>query len=564
MEHNRNKIMMTIRDLFDRAVSLNTDRNAQIYYHAGEWKSRTYGELRSRILSLAHAFREFGFVPGKDNIAIMSENCPEWQETYLALAGVGITVVPIDPKLKSREVLHILNDSGAVAIFAGVKQIDTITEIINELPALKICVSMQDGDMVPRDGFPLRLEDYGKLMVKTVTDDDEEWFMANRPKDSTLASLIYTSGTTGVPKGVMLTHGNFVSDAIAAVEAVKFNKDDNYLAVLPFFHTYAFTGNMLLPLAEGGCTSFIRSLKTVSEDMKYCHPTVLLAVPLLAEKIYAKLDANIKASFVAKILFGIGLGGLIGKKFVKALGGKLRFIGIGGAPASREVLKGFTRVGIPILEGYGLTECSPLVAYPTLGNYRIGTVGRVLPIMDYKIADKDESGAGELCVRGPNVMKGYYNNPEATAAIFDDEGFMHTGDIVREDDEKNIEICGRCKALIVNREGKNIYPEEIEQVVGRSEYVKESLSLGYTVQDEVGERVGLIIEADDEACQVLGATEQERDEKLIAHIARICKEKLAKYKIPRKIVIRHKPFTLTSTMKVKRVKYNGTLDENNN
>ncbi len=560
MNDNRKNIKMTIRDLFDRTVARNLERPAQIFYHAKEWKTRTYAELRRRMLGVVHNVRKLGYTPGQDNIAIMAENSPEWQEIYLALAGVGITVVPIDPKLKGREVLHVLNDSHSVALFAGALQIDTILEIAAELTDLKTIISL--GDLPEGKDFGcLKALSYKTLMEAEADKDDEEWFMANRPKDDTIASLIYTSGTTGVPKGVMLSHDNFTSDAISAVEAVKFNCEDNYLAVLPFFHTYSFTANILLPLTEGGCTSYIRSLKTVSEDMKFTHPSILLAVPLLAEKIYSKIEANIKASFIAKVLLALGLGGVIGKKFVKSLGGKLRFIGIGGAPASKAVLQGFKRIGVPILEGYGLTECSPLVAYPALDNYKIGTVGKVLPIMDYKIVDKDETGAGELCVRGPNVMKGYYNKPEATAAIFDNEGFMHTGDIVREDKDKNIEICGRCKALIVNREGKNIYPEEIEQVVARSPYVKESLSLGYTVRDEVGERVGLIIEADDEACAELGSTEEERDANLVMKIAGICREKLAKYKIPRKIIIRHKPFTLTSTMKVKRVKYNGTLDE---
>ncbi|MBR0057402.1 MAG: AMP-binding protein, partial [Kiritimatiellae bacterium] len=382
-----------------------------------------------------------------------------------------------------------------------------------------------------------------------------------KPTEETVASLIYTSGTTGVPKGVILTHGNFAADTEAAVVPVHFCKEDNFLAVLPFFHTYSFTGNVLLPLCQGGCVSFIRSIRTIGEDMKALKPTILMAVPLLAEKIYAKVEKGVKANPLARLLVALGLGRLVGRQVVKSLGGALRFIAVGGAPADARVIRGLCRLGIATLEGYGLTECAPLVCYPTLEHYTVGTVGKVLPCMDFKLADPDDTGAGELCVRGPNVMTGYYNDPEATAAAFDGDGYLRTGDLARLDAEGNVVICGRRKAMIVNREGKNIYPEEIEQLVNRSPLVAESLALGYKVGDETGERVGLIVQADDEACVKSGQPKSRWDALVSRELERICKLGLAAYKIPRKIVVRHLPFELTSTMKVRRVKYDGALDE---
>ena len=550
---------MTIRDFFDNTVARYPQRPVQVFFRGGKWTTRTYDDLRARVIRASEAVRRLGVEPARHNVALILENCPEWQEIYLALACIGLTVVPIDPKLRPREVSHILRDSGAAAIFAGAKQFDALGQVVSELPLGGKCICVNPGVTATGGG----LLDYETLLADTAVDAAAvaNWNAATKPVDDTIASLIYTSGTTGDPKGVMLTHGNFAADALAASEAVNFNKDDNFFAVLPFFHTYSFTGNFLLPLCQGACTSFARSIKTISDDMRTLRPSVLLAVPLLVEKIYAKVNKGVRENIMARLMLAAGFGRTIGRKVIDSLGGRLRLIAIGGAPADRQVLKGLDRLGIPTLEGYGLTECAPLVAYPTLGNFRIGTVGKVLPCMEYKIVDKDESGAGELCVRGPNVMRGYYKNPEATAATIDADGYLHTGDVVRTDKDGNISICGRRKAMVVNREGKNIYPEEIEQVVCRSPYVAEALALGYKVPNETGERVGLVVQADDDACAALGETDEARDTALLAEVKRLCNEGLAEYKVPRKITIRHEAFELTSTMKVRRAAYAGSLDE---
>ena len=550
---------MTIRDFFDNTVARYPQRPVQVFFRGGKWTTRTYDDLRARVIRASEAVRRLGVEPARHNVALILENCPEWQEIYLALACIGLTVVPIDPKLRPREVSHILRDSGVAAIFAGAKQFDALGQVVSELPLIGKCICVNPGATATGDG----LLDYETLIADTASDAAAaaDWNSAAKPTDDTVASLSYASGTTGDPKGVMLTHGNFAADALAASEAVNFNKDDNFFAVLPFFHTYSFTGNFLLPLCQGACTSFARSIKTISDDMRTLRPSVLLAVPLLVEKIYAKVNKGIRDNLAARLMVATGFGKTIGRKVINSLGGRLRLIAIGGAPADRQVLKGLDRLGIPTLEGYGLTECAPLVAYPTLGNFRIGTVGKILPCMEYKIVDKDETGAGELCVRGPNVMRGYYKNPDATAATIDAEGYLHTGDVVRVDSDGNITICGRRKAMVVNREGKNIYPEEIEQVVCRSPYVAEALALGYKVPGETGERVGLVVQADDDACAALGETNEARDEALLAEVKRLCNEGLAEYKVPRKITIRHEAFELTSTMKVRRAAYAGSLDE---
>jgi len=558
---------MTIRRFFEEAVRDTPEAPAQKFYARDHWVTRSYAELNERVVRAATLVARLSVRPGVENVALMLENCPEWQEIYLALAGSGVAVVPIDPKLRELEVTHILVDSEAVAVFAGTKQREMLGAIGPGLPNLRACVWVGEGsadvaDIPGRAGCSYETRMAGGRLA---LEEGLAWFAANRPEEDTVASIIYTSGTTGRPKGAMLTHGNFTSNVAAIVKRFGFYPSDNFLNMLPLFHAFSFTANFMLPLGVKACCSFMRSMRTAADDMRELQPSVLLAVPLLAEKLYARVAERIKNNLVARGLMGIGLKAVVRKKVIESFGGKLRLLGIGGAPAPLAVLKGFLNVGVPVLEGYGLTECAPGVAYPSPDSYIPGTVGCVLSNIDFKVADTDASGAGELCVKGPSVMKGYYKNREATAAAFDADGFFRTGDLVRLDDSGNVTICGRKKALIVNREGKNIYSEEVEHVIQSSPFVKDVVVLGYRVGDECGERVGAIIVPDHEA--VASAHNGELPERaqvdalMREQVFGACRERVSDYKIPRKIVVRHEPLMRTSTMKVRRILYEGTLDE---
>jgi long-chain acyl-CoA synthetase len=276
----------------------------------------------------------------------------------------------------------------------------------------------------------------------------------------------------------------------------------------------------MVPLRIKGCCSFVRSVRTIADDMKVLKPTIVFAVPLMAEKLYTRITEKLNKNVLAKLLPRIGLKSVIRKMVQAKFGGKIRFLGIGGAPSDVEVLKGFQSIGIPVLEGYGLTECAPGVAYPTLDTYVPGTVGTIIPGMEYKILDKDNTGAGELCVKGPNLMQGYYKNVEATAETIDADGFFHTGDLVRFDAKGNLCICGRRKALIVNREGKNIYPEEIEQIIERCPLVQDVIVLGYHAVGEVSERVGAILVPKEEE-------QQQTDDHIRSEVLALCHKHLA-------------------------------------
>lgn len=555
---------MTIRDYLDNAVREVPNAVFQRFHDGREWVEKTYAEVRARVnraaalvkrcveeapLEDAEETASVRFPVGK-RIAIMLENSPDWQVLYLAVAGSGLAVVPIDPKLRATEVKHILSDSGAMAVFYGAKQHEVIEEASENLSAL---IKIEEPSAI--------LDEIGADEIASAA----KWYDEHRPTEDTLASLIYTSGTTGRPKGAMLTHANFTTNVAATCKRVPFYSTDNFINVLPLFHAFSFLGNFLLPLSVHGSTSFMRSLRTIAEDMLEVKPTVLLAVPLLAEKLYQRIDQNIKKSIVATGLFKVEFARkLIARKIVERFGGKMRVIGIGGAPTAIETLEGFRKIGLFVLEGYGITECSPGVAYPDPKKFIPGTVGPVLDGIDYKIVNQDDSGAGELLVRGPNVTKGYWRNPEQTRAAFDEEGYYKTGDIIRLVNGC-VKICGRTKALIVNREGKNIYPEEIEHALEHAPLIKDAIVVGYHIGTEVGEHVGSIIVPDEDAVKAhlkeKSLTREEISDFIVEYAQGVCRASVADYKQPRKFVVQFDPLERTSTMKVRRVVYAGMLDE---
>jgi len=558
---------MTIRALLEQAVAQHPERVALRYRRGGDWQSRTYRDFALGVSQMAEGLGKLGLRPGEDRVAIILENCPEWMEAYLAITGVGAQVVPLDPKLKKEEIEYVLHDSSVAMVITDAWHAQhSLPEILPRLPEIRqIIVSAPagQGHDALMEGRPYY--DYEQLRQQAA--DAPLTFYASHngvgPED--VASIIYTSGTTGKPKGAMLTHNNFCNDADAALARMDrvVTWEDDFFIVLPLFHSFSFLTNFVLPILCASGMFFVDSLKTVAEDMKTLRPTIGMVVPLLVEKMLKRIEERLNANLTTRLMMRFGLGAVVRSGVRKKLGGRFRLFVVGGAPCPRHVLEGFTRLGIVMVEGYGLTECSPVVTVNPLFAPKIGTIGKAVIGTDLRIKEPNEQGVGELQVRGPIVMKGYLNNPEATRETFDGD-WLRTGDLASIDADGYVTIRGRKKALIVNREGKNIYPEEVENAIARHPFVSDVVVLGYTEKGASGERVGGIVVPDMEAI----AQERQGHEPAWAEVERLVREtvaqqcgELADYKRPRKIRVQREPLERTSVQKVRRVAYQGHLDE---
>jgi len=526
------------------------------------WKSKTWVQFYQDVRETSEGYAtRFGLKPRQENVAIILPNHPQWLISYLAQAGAGLAVVPIDPKLHNEEVWYILNDAEVSVVTTDKAHLRMFMEIAPRLPKLRGIVIV---DGVIFDGQKIAHADVVGLKSLLIRDGGE-WYDANEALPSDVASIIYTSGTTGKPKGAMLTHSNFLHDIVGALQCfgAKLTDRDSFFVVLPLFHAFSFTANFVCPMVVGAQICFMQSLRTVVQDIKTLKPSVMMAVPLLAEKIYEKIDEALKGSKIASFLLKIGVRGPVMHMVKLRLGGRLRFMITGGAPCPHHVLTGFNRMHIRFLEGYGLTECSPVVSVCGPEIDAVGSIGKAINGIEVRLADKNEAGVGELQVKGRIVMKGYYHNDAATAEAFDGEWFK-TGDLASIDENGIISIRGRKKALIVNREGKNIYPEEVENCISKEPCVADIIVVGYTEGGVPGERVGAICHPDEEWFKARNGGKlppwEEMEKETIKAVQTRCAE-LADYKRVRKVVVYKDPLERTSVGKVRRVVYKGKLDE---
>jgi len=559
---------MTIRGLLEKRVA--TRPNAVVFKYCVDkvWKTTTYGQALTEVREIAEGYgQRFALQPREDNAAIILGNSPDWIEAYLAQVGTGVSVVPIDPKLHNDEVAYILKDAEVRVVTTDTAHLKMMMTIAKDLPALKAVVVV-DGIVHEGQKIDGRVDvvEYAKLRIA----GGGAWYDANVAKPEDIASIIYTSGTTGKPKGAMLKHSNFIADidGALAIFGAPIDHRDSFFVVLPLFHAFSFTANFIAPFFTGAAMYFNQSLRTVGQDIHDLKPTVLCAVPLLAEKLHDKIEDGLHKSKFAQFLMKIGLRGPVMHMVKLKLGGKLRFFITGGAPCPRPVMDSFARIHVRFLEGYGLTECSPVVSVCPPEVIKIGTIGPAIKGIEVRLADKNENGVGELQVKGPIVMEGYFQNPDATAEAFEDDGkgglWLRTGDLASMDEDGFITIRGRKKALIVNREGKNIYPEEVEIMIAKEPSVQDVVVIGYTQGGDPGEKVGAVIYPNEEWFKREYGGKlppwEEMEKVAIKRAQEKCAE-LADYKRVRKVVVAKEPLVRTSIGKVKRVAYKGTLDE---
>ena len=548
--------MMTIRDLLNRAADRHPDDPVLRFRKTGAWQTRSYSELRERARRVADICTALSVTAG-DRVALYRENSPEWYELYFGIVSIGATAVPIDIKLREQEVAHILHDCGVSVLFCSCKYRELILDVEKRLPELREAVLIDAGAAELPESALIRFHSYEQLRRDTAA---SKAFDRQELNPELPASIIYTSGTTGRQKGAVLSHRNFISNVQSAAKAIEIRQTDNFLLVLPLHHSFAFTCLVLMPVYAQAQVTIVDNVKAIQSAMKETSPTVLMAVPLLLEKMLARIMGNIRKQRAARLLMAIGLARLIGIRLHRELGGALRLIISGGAPICPETLRAWSRFGFVIAEGYGITETGPVLSFNPPGRPRPGTVGLPLPDVDIRILDPDPRGVGEITALGPNVMQGYYNNPEETARCLQD-GWYRTGDLGYFNKEGYLVISGRKKSMIVSREGKNIYPEEVEQQINHSPYILECLALGYHEPGEpTGERVGLIAVPDMEAFDALetrkGVRLSERDieETLRSEVKRMAQH-LAEFKRPRCIQIRFEEFEKSTTQKIKRYLY---------
>ncbi len=559
---------MTIRGLLEKWANERPKSVAFKYCENKVWKTRSYGEVLQRVREIAEGYGvRFGMVPREENAAIILGNGPDWIEAYLAQVGTGVSVVPIDPKLRNDEVEYILKDAEVRVVTTDKAHLKMMMSIAANLPCLRAVV-VTDGVIFDGQRIADRIEvvEYGKLRLA----GGGAWYDANVARADDIASIIYTSGTTGKPKGAMLRHSNFIADLEGAYQIFGAEVDhrDSFFVVLPLFHAFSFSANFIASFMKGAAMYFNQSLRTVGQDIHDLRPTVLCAVPLLAEKLHDKIEEGLAKSKLAQFMMKIGLRGPVMHMVKLKLGGRLRFFITGGAPCPRPVMDSFKRIHVRFLEGYGLTECSPIVSVCPPEVIKIGTIGPAIAGIEVRLADCNEQGVGELQVKGPIVMQGYFHNPDASAEAFADDGqgglWLRTGDLASMDEDGFITIRGRKKALIVNREGKNIYPEEVEIMIAKEPCVQDVVVIGYTQGGDPGEKVGAVIYPNEDWFKAQNGgvlPPWDEVEKLAIRRAQEKCAELADYKRVRKVVVSREPLVRTSIGKVKRVTYKGTLDE---
>lgn len=550
----------TIHSLLQAAIESCPNAIALRHKQNGKWLEITYHELLYRARNASEILHKLHQKRGA-RIAMFFDNEYRWPEVYLGIAASAYTAVPIDAKLREQEVAHILRDSEVSVAFVSAKTYAIIREISDNLTHLKHVIVMDGENLVQQEKTAISYHDYETLRSDQTeaSQAKSSYFEKVIPEPADIASIIYTSGTTGRQKGAMLTHANFCSNIAALKKVINIKPDDNFLLVLPLHHVFAFTANLLLPIASGSSISLVESLRTIGENTREVSPTILIGVPLLLDKMHAKIKAGLKKNKLASFMFAIGLRKPVIKGIINNLGGKLRVAVVGGAPSDPAMIRGFMQIGIPVLEGYGLTETAPVLTLNPIDALKPGSIGKPLPNLELRIDSPNESGIGEIVARGPNIMAGYYNNLSATEEAIKD-GWFFTGDMGYIDEEGYLFITGRLKNMIVNREGKNIYPEEVEIKIVSNPYILECIALGYKTPNETGEKVGLIVVPNQEAIDAESEqrkhslSDDEVEELLRAEVKKSSQD-LAQYKRPRCIQIRMEEFEKTSTSKVKRYLY---------
>ncbi|MBI4719051.1 MAG: AMP-binding protein [Planctomycetes bacterium] len=494
-------------EVFRRSAQRFPEKPALQIRRNARWTRYTYDEALRATGTIVRRFEERGLVPG-DRVVICGENGPEWGLTYLAAMRAGLTAVPLDPQLPPEEAWQAAQFAGAKLLCAGTTTAEGLKKAHNG-----------------------RAEGLAVMTQPFVPPPGASRDPASEPAPvpgSQVASILFTSGTTVAPKAVQLSHQNFIANAAALVQVHPIDPEDEFLSVLPMYHAFEFTGGFLVPLACGATITYVEQLKgpDIRAAMQATGTTVMLVVPRLVRMFHDAIVQQVAARGVLKRgVFRLAgwMSSLTGRRFARTLfgpvhrafGGHLRMLVCGGSRLDPELFEAFTRLGFPVYEGYGLTETAPVLSVNPPGAARSGSVGPVLPNVEIEIRNQNLEGIGEVWVRGPNVMSGYLNNPEATAEILH-EGWLRTGDLGRIDEAGYLHLTGRSKDLIITGAGRNVYPDEVEARYRDLPYVKEICVFGMPAADGLGDVVHAVVVLDRGTNPELDRSSMEREIRLAA------------------------------------------------
>ena len=549
-----------LKDMLKKSGEKFGNRPAYIYKtdEPGKFKEITHKEFRDDINNFGTALINLG-LKGK-RIAVISENRYEWGVAYLAVAtGVGI-IVPLDKALPDNEIESLMIRSEIEAIVYSSKYDKIMNEIKDKKNTnVKFFISM-DLDKKENDIYSQKeLMEKGKELIESGNTE----FLNAEIDNETMGIMLFTSGTTAMSKAVMLSHKNICSNLMDITSVIKLTDKDRLLSFLPLHHTFECTVGFLYPISVGASIAFCEGIRHIADNVKEFQITAMISVPILYETIYkriikgiekkGKLDDVKKGIKISKFFlkFGIDVRKKVFKEIHENLGGKARLFVAGGAALDPEAEEGFNNFGIKMYQGYGLTESSPVIAAEDDKYQKLGSIGKAFPSLEVKIDEPDEEGIGELLARGPSIMLGYYNNEEATKETLED-GWLHTGDLAKIDDEGYIFISGRKKFVIVLKNGKNIYPEELETLVNKIEGVKESFVYGKP-EDDGDYKIccKIVYDKDLVKSHYKVSDEQEIKEALWQEIKKVNKTMPA-YKYIREISVTEKELIKTTTQKIKR------------
>lgn len=556
-----NKNILKVTDLKDM---LNKTRNLygekigyKVKLNEGDYKTYTHNEIRDMINYLGTALINLGL---KDKrIAVIGENRYEWELSYLSVVcGTGI-VVPLDKSLPANELEELIERSEVEAIFYSKPYEETVEKIkYSEKNKLKHLISMDS--KIHTEGIYSQKEliDQGKELVEK----GDRSFIDAKINPEEMSIMLFTSGTTSKSKVVALSHKNMVSNMMDFASILDVNSDDRILSFLPLHHVFECTVGMLYSLYIGAERAFCQGIRHILENLNEYKTTFAAFVPAIYENMYKNIMKNLekqgKLEIVEKLMQENKNKTMQEKKEIfkeihNIFGGNIKLFISGAAALDPEVEEAFRNWGINLCQGYGLTETAPVIGVETNENFRVGSIGKALPHVEAKIVDANEEGMGELAVKGPNVMLGYYNDEEATKEVLND-GWFRTGDLAKIDEDGYIFICGRKKSVIVLKNGKNIFPEEMEALVNKIEGVKESFIFGkQQSEDKEDIKINVKIIFDREI--IKEAYKVEKDEEIYDVLLDKIKDInqiMPKYKSIKGIIISEEPLLKTTTNKIKR------------